>query len=98
MGNLQLFIQTEDSSGVEIIWTCCVTCLGHLAALCYLVSQTEPTLKGSMVGLCDLALGKLANLSYEVHTEEHSYFDVLTRVCTSAISVLTRKALTEDAN
>jgi len=87
MGSLQLFIEMGDSSGVGVIWTCCVTCLGHLAALCHLISQTEPTLKGSMVGLCDLALDKLANLSYEVHIEEHSYFDVLTGVCGSPVSL-----------
>ena len=33
-----------------------------------------------MGGLCDLTLGKLGNLSYEVHIEEYSHFDILTGV------------------
>ena len=78
--NLQQFIAIEDSSGVGTIWACCVTCSAHLAALCHLLSQTEPTLKGSMGGLCDLTLDKLGNLSHEVHIEEYSHFDVLTGV------------------
>ena len=80
MGNLQRFVEIGDRSGVEIIWTCCVTCLGHLTALSHLISQREPTLRSSMNGLCDLTLNKLGALSREVHVEVHSYFDVLTGV------------------
>ena len=80
MGNLQRFIETGDSSGVWTIWTCCVTCLGHLAALCHLISQTESIMRGSMEELCDLTLGKLGNISNEVHIEGYSQFDVLTGV------------------
>ena len=97
MENLQGFIQVGDSSGVGMIWTCCVTCLGYLAALCHFISQTEPTLRSSMDGLCDLTLDKLANLSHEVHIEEHSHFDVLTGVCAVIVLLRMRKALTEDA-
>ena len=78
MRNLQRFIEVGDSSGVEIIWTCCVTCLGHLAALSHLISQ--PTLRGSMSDLCDLALNKLGDLSREVRVEVYSCLDVLTEV------------------
>ena len=80
MGNLQRFTEVGDSSGVETIWTCCVTCLGHLAALSHLVGQREPTLRGSMNDLCDLTLAKLGDLSREVPVEVYSYFDVLTEV------------------
>jgi len=80
IGNLQRFIEVEDSSGVETIWTCCVTCLGHLAALSHLIGQMEPTLGGSMDTLCDLTLAKLGDLSLKVHVEVYSYFDVLTGV------------------
>jgi len=80
MGNLQRFIEVGDSSGVETIWTCCVTCLGHLAALSHLISQREPTLRGSMDSLCDRTLAKLGDLSREVRVELYSYFDVLTKV------------------
>ena len=82
MGNLQRFTEAGDSSGAETIWTCCVTCLGHLAALSHLVSQREPTLRSPMDGLCDLTLAKLGDLSHEVPVEEYSYFDVLTEVRT----------------
>ena len=78
--DLQRFIGLKDSDGVGTIWTCCVICLAHLAALSHLLSQMEPTLRGSMGGLCDLTLGKLGNLSYEVHIEEYSHFDILTGV------------------
>jgi len=80
MGNLQRFIEVRDSSGVGTIWTCCVTCLAHLAALCHFVGQTEPTLRGSMDDLCDLTLDKLGNISREVRIEEYSHFDVLTGI------------------
>ena len=81
--NLQRFIEVDDSNGVGTIWTCCITCLGHLAALCHLISHPVPTLIGSMDDLCDLTLDRLANLSREVLIEEYSYFDVLTgvRIC-----------------
>ena len=80
MGNLQRLIEVGDSSGVETIWGCCVTCLGHLAALSHLVDQREPTLRGSMDELRNLTLAKLVDLSNEVHVEEYSHFDVLTEV------------------
>lgn len=81
MENLERFIQIEDSSGVETIWTCCIACLGHLAALCHFISHTVLALRDSMDGLCDLTLEKLVSLSHEVYIEEYSYFDVLTGVC-----------------
>lgn len=84
--NLQQFIELEDNDGTETIWTCCVTCLAHLAALCHLVSQTEPPFKNSMDRLFDLTLDKLGNLSLEVHVEEYSLFDALTGVRMSAVS------------
>ena len=80
MRNLQRFIEVEDSSGVETIWTCCVTCLAHLAALSHLLSLRVPTLRDSMNDLCDLTLAKLGDLSREAHVEVYSYFDVLTQV------------------
>ncbi|KAF9642933.1 hypothetical protein BDM02DRAFT_3264295 [Thelephora ganbajun] len=76
--NLQRFIIVEDGNGVGTIWACCVTCLGHLVALCHLTSQTEPALSKSMDGLYNLTLDKLGNLSLEVHIEEYSHFDFLT--------------------
>ena len=80
IGNLQRFIEVDDSNGVETVWTCCITCLGHLTALSHLLSQRVPTLRGSMDGLCDLTLAKLGDLSRELHVEVYSYSDVLTRV------------------
>ena len=89
MDNLQRFIETEDTSNVGTIWTCCIICLAHLAALCHLTSQTEPTSRDLMVDLCDLTLEKLGSLSYQVHTEEYSHFDALTGV--RALVVLLRR-------
>ena len=98
MGNLQRFIEIGDNSGVGMIWTCCVVCLGHLAALCHFISQTEPTLRGLMDDLCDLALVNLGNLSNEVRIEEYSRFDALTGVRILTVSPQTSKALTQNAN
>ena len=97
MGNLQRFIEVGDSSGVETIWACCVACLGHLAALSHLISQREPTLRGSMDDLCNLTLDKLGELSNEVHVEEYSHFDVLTEVRIPVGLLWTSKALTGGA-
>ena len=80
MGNLEQFLALEDSSGVETIWTCCVMCLAHLAALCHLISQTAQTSNKSMDGLCDLTLEKLGNISLEVRIEQYSHLDALTGV------------------
>lgn len=85
MENLQQFIKLEDSNGVGTIWTCCITCLAHLAALYHLISQTEPALKDTMDDFFDLTLVKLGSLSLEVHIEEYSHFDILTGVCIFAI-------------
>ena len=98
MENLQRFIKIEDSSGVETIWTCCVTCLGHLAALCHFISHAVPTLRGSMDDLCNLALDKLASLSHEVRIEECSHFDVLTAVRILGLLPWMSEALTRNAN
>ena len=97
MENLQRFIQIEDISGIETIWTCCVICLGNLAALCHLISQTVPTLRGSMDDLCDLTLEKLASLSHEVHIGEYSHFDILTGVCDLLVLLRMDKALIKNA-
>ena len=80
MGNLQRFIEVGDSDGVETIWACCVTCLGHLAALSHLLSQRVPVLGSSMDNMYDLTLVRLGDLSREVRVEAYSYFDVLTGV------------------
>ena len=98
MGNLQRFTEVEDNSGVETIWTCCVTCLGHLAALSHLISQREPTLRSPMDGLCDMTLAKLGNLSREVRVEVYSYFDVLTEVRILLVLLWTSKTLTLGAD
>ena len=98
MENLQRFIETGDSSGVETIWTCCVTCLGHLAALCHFISHAVPTLKGSMDDLCNLALDRLTSLSHEVRIEEYSHFDALTAVRILALLPWMSEALTRNAN
>ena len=98
MGNMQRFIEVEDSSGVETIWTCCVTCLAHLAALSHLIGQTELTLRGSMNSLCDLTLNKLGTLSREIHVEMYSYFDFLTGVRIRVGFLKVRKALTKYSN
>ena len=70
----------QESRSARTVWTCCITCLGHLAALSHLISQTEPTLKGPMDKLCDLTLDRLRNLSHEAHIKEFKHFDVLTGV------------------
>ena len=98
MENLRRFIEIEDSSGVETIWTCCVTCLGHLAALCHFISHAVPTLRGSMDDLCNLALDRLTSLSHEVRIEECSYFDVLTEVRILGLLRWMSEALTNNSN
>ena len=98
MVNLQRVIEIEDNSGIETIWTCCVTCLGHLAALCHFISHAVPTLRGSMDDLCNLALDKLTSLSHEVRIEEYSYFDVLTAVRILRLLRWMSEALTKNSN
>ena len=78
--NMQRFTEVGDRGGVETVWTCCVTCLGHLAALSHLLSQVVPSLRSSMNSLCDLTLAKLGDLSHEAPVEVYSLLDVLTQV------------------
>jgi len=92
MENLQRFTELGDGSGVETIWTSCVTCLGYLAALSHLISQGEPILRSSMNDLCDLT-----DLSREVHVEAYSYFDALTEVRYPSGFSPDVRALTKDA-
>jgi hypothetical protein len=66
----------EDTSGVGTIWSCCIICLAHLAALSHLISQTDPDSSAYMNGLCNHTLGQLGNLSIEVHTEGDGYSDL----------------------
>ena len=98
MGNLEGFITLGDSSDVETIWTCYVTCLAHLAALCHLFSQTAPALSGPTDHLCDLTLEKLGNISLEVRIEQYSQFDISTGVRILAILFRATEALTKDTN
>ena len=98
MKNLQRFIEVKDAGGAGMIWTCCITCLGHLAALCHFISQTELTLRGAMDNMCKLALDRLANLSYEAHIEEFTHFDVLTGVCIITVLLQMGEALTKNTN
>ena len=97
MGNLQRFIEVEDSSGSETIWTCCITCLGHLAALSHLLGQRVPALGSSMDDLFDLTLIRLRDISREVRVEAYSYFDVLTGVRISVVFLRVSEALTKGA-
>ena len=92
IGNLERFITLGDSSGAETIWTCCVTCLAHLAALCHLTSRTAPTSSEPMNRLCNLTLEKLGNVSLEVHIEQYTDFDALTAVRILAIQLQMSKA------
>ncbi|KAF9783513.1 hypothetical protein BJ322DRAFT_158918 [Thelephora terrestris] len=78
MRNLEYFSSIGDTNDVETIWTCCVICLAHLAALCHFMSQTDTTSSLFMNHLYDLTLEKLCNLSLKVHIESYSPFDVLT--------------------
>jgi len=98
MGNLQRFIEVEDSDGVETIWACCVTCLAHLIALSHLISQKEPALRISMNDLSDLALARLVDLSREVRVEVYTYFDVLTEVRLLVVPPRMSKVLTDGVN
>jgi len=81
-----------------MIWTCCITCLGQLEALCHLVRRTEPTLRSSTDNLCDLTLDKLRNRPYEVYIEEQSHCDIFTLVRVMVVLFWMGKALTEDVN
>ena len=80
MGSLGRFIGQGGTDGVGSIWTCCIVCLAHLAALCHFVGQVDPALSTPMNHLCDLTLDNLCNLALESHIEECSSFDVLTGV------------------
>lgn len=85
MGQLHRFVTEGDGSGVRIIWTCCITSLAHLAALCHLMSRMEPASDVSMDHLYTLAMNRLENLSLDVPIQDYSHFDVLTEVCTLII-------------
>ena len=80
MGHMQRFIEMGDNSDVETVWTCCVVCLAHLAALSHVTGQAESTLRGLMNDLCDRTLNRLGTLCHEIHVEVYSHFDVLTGV------------------
>lgn len=77
MKNMELFINLRDASGAETIWTCCVVCLAHLAALSHQMSQTDLASSVPVNDLYDVALGKLGSLSLYVRIEVYSPLDLL---------------------
>ena len=70
-----------------MIWTSCILCLAHLAALCHFMGRRDSALSTSMNSLYELTLDSLCNLSREPHFEACSSFDVLTGVRISQGSV-----------
>lgn len=84
MKHLQRFTNIGDINGAEMIWTCCVICMAHLAALCHRMSQTDPAWSVSMNDLYNLTLDKLGNLSLEDRIEAYSHFDLVTGVRNSS--------------
>ena len=74
------FTNEGDIDGAGIIWTSCIICLAHLAALSHLTSQVDPASSMTMSCLYALTLDKLEKLSLEAHIEEYLNFDVLTEV------------------
>ena len=80
LGNLGRFVAIGDPDSVWMVWSCCVVCLAHLAALYHFMSQTDPAWSSPMKGLYGLTLDKLGNLSLEVRVDVYSHFDFLTGV------------------
>ena len=91
--NLQEFTEIGDNSGVEIIWSSCITCLAYLTALCELAGRTESTAGLAMNELCDCNLGKLGRLTEDVRTEEYTHLDLLLGVRTREFLGYDRKMI-----
>ena len=81
MENLGRFATLGDSDGAETIWTCCIMCLAHLAALSHLMSQADPASSVSMNRVYDLTLDELGNLSIEARIDGYTHLDILIGVC-----------------
>ena len=78
--NVRTFIWIGDTQGAEIIQSCCVSCLAHLAALCNLISRLEPNFRPQMDAVCDSSLKRLGHLTEEMSFEGYTYFDLLLKV------------------
>ncbi|KAF9779639.1 hypothetical protein BJ322DRAFT_1088430 [Thelephora terrestris] len=97
--NLQRFMSLGDTDGIETIWTCCIICLAHLAALCHFLSQTDTSSSTPMNYLYDLTVDKLCNLSLEVHIEKHPHVELLTGISWNTVlgTIDARLGLDSDA-
>lgn len=79
---LRRFVDTDDNSGAEMIWSSCITCLVYLATLCELIGRTDRTASPAMDALCDSNLEKLGRLTEETRLEEYTHLDLLLGVRT----------------
>ena len=80
MIHLGEFYRANDTEGVSIVWSTCITCLSHLAVLYYFIGETRPNARATMNGLCDAALDNLGNLTQGMKLEEVTSFDLLLKV------------------
>jgi len=78
--HIQRFLEIGDDLGAEMIQSSCVGCLAHLAMLCDLINQEDPSSKPQMDAICDSSLERLGHLTQEMSFDEYTYLDLLLRV------------------
>jgi hypothetical protein len=77
LSNLRRFKELGDKNGAEMIRGCCINCFAHLAVLCGVIGNIEPTPQAEVDALCDSSLERLGELAQEVCIEEYTRHDLL---------------------
>ena len=80
LDNIKTFREHGDESGADVIGSCCIACLGHLAVLYEVVGRMDPVAR-DMYDLCDSALQRLGKLTLDLSFGEYTYLDLLLGVC-----------------
>lgn len=75
--NLRRFKALGDKNGAEMIRSCCINCLSHLAVLCGVLGDIDSVPRAGVEALCDSTLERLGELAEEVCMQEFTRHDVL---------------------
>ena len=77
LDDMKRFRELGDRGGVEVISSCCIACLAHLAILYEAVCRMYPVPGFELYDFCDSTLERLGILTSELRLDEYTHLDLL---------------------
>ena len=77
LSNVKGFHELGDKEGADVISSCCIACLAHLAILYETICRIDPVSGSKSYILCDSALQRLGTLTSELRLDEYTHLDLL---------------------